>query len=320
MLSLIAKKLYLLRIFTNNVMKRLFLLCSIIIFTATSLFSQIKKCKKDFCLDKIPLWEIADGSKATTKLYTYIPSNFSSERTPAVIICPGGSYHHLGIDNEGHHVAKWFAEQGIAAFVLRYRVSSNGAHHPDMIQDLQLAIAFLKASADAFEIDTTKIGAIGFSAGGHLVAHGGVTHNNFIQEKYPASKKYDLRPDFVMSIYPVVSMEDSIAHKRSRKNLLTRKFTENDIHTFSLEQNVPNDMPPTFVLACTDDDVVDIRNARALGDALNKKHIKNCMFTELPTGGHGFGMFRTKSESTQNWADKILIDWLKTINVLPVSK
>ena len=191
---------------------------------------------------------------------------------PAVIICPGGSYHHLGMKHEGYQVAQWFAQKGYAAFVLRYRVSSHGAHHPDMIQDLQLTIALIKKFGNEL-IDTTKIGAIGFSAGGHLVLHSGIEKHNYIKNEFPSSEKYGLRPNYIMAIYPVVSMEDSIAHQKSRKNLLTKKYTQDDIHKFSIEQNIPDDMPPTFVLACTDDDVVDVRNSRALWQSLKEKNI-----------------------------------------------
>lgn len=292
---------------------------SIALFNANA---QVSSCKKANCTDEIALWDLIDGSKKTTRLYTYLPASYDTSDTkiPAVIICPGGSYHHLGMPHEGHQVAQWFVEQGIAAFVLRYRVSSHGAHHPDMIQDIQATITYLKTFADVYKIDTTKIGAIGFSAGGHLVAHAAITHENFIKKEFPISAKYDLRPNFVMPIYPVISMEDSIAHVRSRKNLLTKNYTEQDIHKFSLEQNVPDDMPPTFILACTDDDVVDIRNSRALFEALKQKQISNYMFTELPVGGHGFGMFKTKSEQTKNWADKLLKNWLEQIKVIPTTQ
>lgn len=260
------------------------------------------------------------SANAPTEFYNKFLHKQTDTKYPAVIICPGGSYHHLGMKHEGYQVARWFAQQGIVAFVLRYRVSSHGAHNPDMIQDLQLSIALLKQYADVWHIDTTRIGAIGFSAGGHLVAHAAITKENFIQKEVPTSTKYSLRPNFVMPIYPVVSMEDSIAHVRSRKNLLTKNYTKEDIHKFSLEQNIPDDMPPTFILACTDDDVVDIRNSRALFSALPKKIIYECKYTEIPVGGHGFGMFKTKSEQTKDWADKLLKNWLELIEILPVTR
>ncbi|MBR7034326.1 MAG: alpha/beta hydrolase, partial [Bacteroidales bacterium] len=249
-------------------------------------------------------------TKETTRIYTFLPTNYSKEdkKVPAVIICPGGSYHHLGMKHEGYQVAQWFAQNGYAAFVLRYRVSSHGYHHPAMIQDLQLTIALIKKFGNEW-IDTTKIGAIGFSAGGHLVLHSGIEKQNYIKNEFPASEKYGLRPNYIMAIYPVVSMEDSIVHQKSRKNLLTKKYTESDIHQFSIEQNIPDDMPPTFVLACTDDDVVDVRNSQALWKSLKEKQTYY-LYNEIQTGGHGFGMFKTKSEQTKDWNEKLLKPWL----------
>ena len=108
-------------------------------------------------------------------------------------------------------------------------------------------------------------------------------------------------------------MEDSITHQKSRKNLLTKKYTQDDIHKFSIEQNIPDDMPPTFVLACTDDDVVDVRNSRALWKSLKEKNINMYYYAELTTGGHGFGMYKNKSESTKDWNEHHLIWWLDHI-------
>jgi len=305
-------------------MRRFLSLLFFFVFLSQISFSQyVTRCKEDGCTSKVAPWQYVHSvtsngkvknKKETTRIYTFLPTNYSkdNEKVPAVIICPGGSYHHLGMKYEGYQVAQWFAQKGYAAFVLRYRVSSHGAHHPDMIQDLQLTIALIKKFGNEL-IDTTKIGAIGFSAGGHLVLHSGIEKHNYIKNEFPTSEKYGLRPNYIMAIYPVVSMEDSIVHQKSRKNLLTKKYTESDIHQFSIEQNIPDDMPPTFVLACTDDDVVDVRNSRALWKSLKEKNINMYYYAELTTGGHGFGMYKNKSESTKDWNEHHLIWWLDHI-------
>lgn len=305
-------------------MRRFLSLLFFFVFFSQISFSQyVTRCKEDGCTSKVAPWQYVHSvtsngkvknKKETTRIYTFLPTNYSkdNEKVPAVIICPGGSYHHLGMKYEGYQVAQWFAQKGYAAFVLRYRVSSHGAHHPDMIQDLQLTIALIKKFGNEW-IDTTKIGAIGFSAGGHLVLHSGIEKHNYIKNEFPTSEKYGLRPNYIMAIYPVVSMEDSIAHQKSRKNLLTKKYTQDDIHKFSIEQNIPDDMPPTFVLACTDDDVVDVRNSRALWKSLKEKNINMYYYAELTTGGHGFGMYKNKSESTKDWNEHHLIWWLDHI-------
>lgn len=264
--------------------------------------------------------------RATSKIYVYpatqpLVQHTATQQTattPAVIICPGGSYHHLGMKHEGHQVAQWFQEQGITAFVLRYRVSSHRFHHPAMIEDIQYTIYTIRKNALKMNIDTTKIGAIGFSAGGHLVLHAGATHTNYLQKDLLIdSENIGVRPNCVMAIYPVVSMEDSIAHVRSRKNLLTQKYTKTDIQQFSIEQNIPTDMPPIFLLAAEDDDVVDFRNSEVLDKALTKANISH-EFMHLKHGGHGFGMFRTTTEESKNWNEQ-LYKWLEKNEMLPKS-
>lgn len=295
------------------------LLCFFVFFSQISFSQYVTRCKEDGCTSKVAPWQYVHSvtsngkvknKKETTRIYTFLPTNYSkdNEKVPAVIICPGGSYHHLGMKHEGYQVAQWFAQNGYAAFVLRYRVSSHGYHHPAMIQDLQLTIALIKKFGNEW-IDTTRIGAIGFSAGGHLVLYSGIEKQNYIAKEYPASEKYGLRPNYIMAIYPVVSMEDSIVHEKSRKNLLTKKYTQDDIHKFSIDQNIPDDMPPTFVLACTDDDVVDVRNSWALWKSLKEKHTYY-LYDEIQTGGHGFGMYKNKSELTKDWNEQLLKPWL----------
>lgn len=298
----------------------------IICFCSTSAYPQyVTKCKKNGCSTEITPWtyvhdQQTDGtikkSKETTRIYTFEPEkNVSNEKKiPAVIICPGGSYHHLGVWHEGYAVARWFAKQGFAAFVLRYRVSSHGAHHPDMIQDLQLSIALIKKYGSEW-IDTSKIGAIGFSAGGHLVLYGGTTDKNYISSEFPESQNYNLRPNYVMAVYPVVSMEDSLAHVRSRKNLLTKQYTEQDKHDFSIEENIPDDMPPTFIFAAHDDDVVDFRNSNYVWQAIQKKSIPNSAFFPQDNGGHGFGMSERKQNDAIPRLKDGLLFWMHSIGL-----
>lgn len=260
----------------------------------------------------VKLWkDIPDefsGKQKRPELRVFYPTS-GNNTGAAVIICPGGSYHHLGLVNEGSEVASWFAENGITAFVLRYRVGMFGNHHPAMIEDFQRAIQILRENADFYKIDSNRIGAIGFSAGGHLVTMAGVfAKNNFLKAK-GISARTSLCPNFIIPIYPVVSMQDSIAHVRSRKNLLTKKYTKELQDRFSLEQQIPSDMPPVFMLACKDDPVVDYRNSTVLYNALMAKNIPT-VFYLFEHGGHGFGMLRTKSNETKNW-NLLLLGWMK---------
>lgn len=259
-----------------------------------------------------------------------------NQNLPAVIICPGGSYHHLGMKYEGFATMRWFTSVGIRAFVLRYRVAYNCHHYPDQLEDLQMAIAYLRAHADEFQIDKNKIGAIGFSAGGHLVTMAGEFSSRNELEKLGVHTSESLRPDFVMPIYPVVSMQDDIAHKWSRRSLLGHKWKKPDAtkgwnfftnfwgheysqslkDEFSMEKNVLDDMPPTFLLACEDDPVVIYENSVRLDAALTEKNIPH-IFVNYTKGGHGFGM-KTDSEIMEEtqWNDEKLLPWLKEIGIL----
>jgi acetyl esterase/lipase len=181
--------------------------------------------------EEYKLWsgtQIARNSIETPSL-TPFPASDKLNTHVAVIICPGGSYYHLALNQEGYDVAKWFQSKGINAFVLKYRVSFFGYHHPAMIEDLQRSIQYVKENAGDWDIDTSKVGLIGFSAGGHLVATGGTMFREDFLIPLGVRPKVSLRPNFVVTVYPVISMQDSIAHKWSRKNLLGPNYTQEQV-------------------------------------------------------------------------------------------
>ncbi len=262
----------------------------------------------------IKLWDNPkDRKEVRPELRVFHPSQEQGKSKTCILICPGGSYHHLGLINEGEEVAEYFNQWGVTAVVLRYRVSMRGNHHPAMIEDFQRAMQLIHENAEKWGIET--IGAIGFSAGGHLVTMGGAFYKDNYLKKRGINVADDLlRPAFVCPIYPVVSMQDSIVHHKSRVDLLTKKYTEKDKEHFSMEKQIPTDMPPVFLLACKDDDVVDYRNSEVLYKALMEKGI-SCEYHLMNKGGHGFGMIRTRSEETHNWG-VILEKWLKQNNLL----
>ena len=109
-----------------------------------------------------------------------------------------------------------------------------------------------------------------------------------------------------MPIYPVVSMQDDIAHRWSRKSLLGKDQTQDRKNRFSMELNVPQDMPPTYVVVCKDDNVVDYRNSVALYDALKEKGIQNCEFHMYEWGKHGFGMVDGPFMKEFRWNEPLL--------------
>ena len=327
--------------------RKLFLPLLLILSLSGSIFAKDYE-KKIFLWDGVPKMET---QKRDTILY-YCPvekekseqsanksqsqEDEQKEPTPAVIICPGGSYHHLGMTHEGFASASWFNSIGITAFVLRYRVAYNCHHYPDQLQDIQMATAYIRQHAQEFNIDKNKIGAIGFSAGGHLVTMAGEfasSHNELTKLGIETSES--LRPDFVMPIYPVVTMQDDIAHKWSRKSLLGHQwkapsatrgwsltnfwghaYSQSLKDEFSMELNVPDDMPPTFLLACEDDPVVIYENSVRLDAALSQKKVPH-IFVSYPKGGHGFGMKKNSYIMKEShWNDEKLLPWLKEIGII----
>ncbi len=263
----------------------------------------------------IKLWKNVPGMKSMpTKLYVY-PAPKENNTGVAVVVCPGGSYAHtMGIATEGFGVAEWLNSQGITAFVLKYRVGSKGYHHPAMIEDAQYAICYVREHAKAYGINPDKVGIMGFSAGGHLATMAGAFHKtNFLADK---KVKFDvsLRPDFVVPVYPVVSMLDGIAHERSRRNLLTRHYTAEERALLSMELNIPPNMPPTLVVTAKDDPVVKYENSVRLDNSLTKASIPH-KFLLYETGGHGYGMDEKLAPEAGQWKYSF-IKWLHEIKIL----
>jgi len=233
----------------------------------------------------------------------YVPAVKSENaRKPAVVICPGGSYHHLGMTNEGFCSARWFSALGIEAFVLRYRTAFYDHHYPDQINDISSAIKYIRDNAEKYGVDASKVGAIGYSAGGHLVASSAENTDK------------SLRPDFVMPIYPVVTLQDDIGHKWSRKSLFPKNVTQEQKDLCSLEMHVPEDMCPAFLLACEDDPIVIYENSVRFDKAMTDKNIPH-VFVSYTEGGHGFGMKNGWFMKKYHWNDEKLLPWLKSIGI-----
>lgn len=290
----------------NLKIKKLFFVFGIF-FVSSLMFAKSGK--------SIRLWkDVPKMEKYKSTMYFH-PANSSDGKNTkaAIIVCPGGSYHHLGLYNEGYKSSEWFSKKGVAAFTLRYRTAENGFHSPAMLQDIQRAIQIVRENAEKFGIDVNKVGVIGYSAGGHLVTMAGAfyeTHDEL--KKLGIEHKVSLRPDFCIPVYPVVSMEDSIAHKWSRKSLLGKNMSEERKIEFSMEKQIPSDMPPTYIVVCLDDPVVDYRNSYVLYDALKAKNIP-CQLEVYDWGKHGFGMLNNKFMKEFNWNEKMWNNFLENL-------
>lgn len=281
---------------------------SLLLFFASALFAQPKP---------LHLWKEVPSMKHQnkTQLYVYLAPD-SINTGVCVIVCPGGSYSHLmGIKTEGYGVAEWLNSQGINAFVLRYRVGMYGYHHPAMIQDVQRAIQYVRDHAQEFRVNPNKLGTMGFSAGGHLVTMSGAFYKENYLTPLGVESSAGLRPNFVVPVYPVVSMQDSIAHQRSRKNLLSNRYTKQQQDQFSMELQMRQDMPPTFLVTAKDDPVVMYQNSVCLDRALSAAGVPH-VFLLYDTGGHGYGMDENLAGETAKWRFKF-VQWLRDIRILP---
>ena len=257
------------------------------------------------------IWEGTDCRKKV-EMTAYLAEG---EGNTAVIICPGGSYFWHDMKNEGQLVAEWLRENGISAFVLKYRTAGTpafvlryrhlfrGVRYPDALNDLSQALMIVRCKSKELGIDPRKVGAMGFSAGGHLVMTGA--------ELLPRAE----RPSFVAAIYPVVTMTEECVHKRSRRALLGDNKKNNKAlkQLLSLEQNVPDDCPPVFLVNCMDDPTVHYHNSELLDSALSHKNIPHT-YIQYKTGGHGFGASDVKGTTeSRQWKDEF-IKWIKTLN------
>ncbi|MCC2546343.1 alpha/beta hydrolase [Hymenobacter sp. BT175] len=225
----------------------------------------------------------------------------------AVIICPGGGYTRLSIDHEGYNVARRLNEMGITAFVLKYRLP-NEKSQPEKtlapLLDAQQAVRLVRERAREFGVNPARVGLMGFSAGGHLASTAGT---QFAQPAGAASSSTSVRPDFLVLLYPVINLSDSLMHGGSRTSLLGAAPTAELIRQYSSDRQVTSRTPPTFLVHAGDDKSVKVQNSLVFYQACLRHGVPAEMHI-YPKGGHGFGLNNktTKDDWTQrlqNWLD-----------------
>jgi acetyl esterase/lipase len=238
-------------------------------------------------------------------LTVYLPPAGKSNGT-AVIICPGGGYVHLAFTHEGTDVARMLNGMGITAFLLKYRLPDDGTMVDKTIgplQDAQRAIQLVRQRAAGWGVNPSRVGILGFSAGGHLASTAG-TH--FDKAYIDNKDNISLRPDFMVLLYPVISFDDNYGHRGSRDALLGLHPDTALIRKYSNEFQVTAATPPTFIIHAEDDNVVPVVNTLYFYEALQRHGVPAEMHI-YPKGGHGFGMHNTTT--TDEWTDR-LRNWL----------
>jgi acetyl esterase/lipase len=246
------------------------------------------------------------SKSAEPTLTVYQPAKKKANGT-ALIVCPGGGYSSVVMKKEGDDIAKFFTEWGITAFVLKYRLPNDTTMVQKEIgplQDAQRALQVVRSRAKEWNINANKVGIIGFSAGGHLAATLG-TH--FKKAVIPNPGHTNLRPDFMILAYPVISFNDSLAHGGSKTHLLGNNPSNKLVKEYSNELHVTKETPPTFLVHAKDDNKVPVSNSTVFYDALVKNHVPAEIYL-YEKGSHGFALNNTTSP--EKWTDRLKI-WMK---------
>ncbi|HEY9125171.1 MAG TPA: alpha/beta hydrolase [Bacteroidales bacterium] len=221
----------------------------------------------------------------------------------AVVICPGGGYYVVVYDGEGVLTAKELAKNGIAAFVLKYRLPDDSLEMDKTIaplQDAQQAIKVVRENAANWGVDVHKVGIMGFSAGGHLAS---TVATHFDKPVIENTNNTNLRPDFQILVYPVISMQDSLTHRDSRNCLLGKNPSKQMIDLYSNELQVTANTPPAYLTHAGDDKLVDVDNSIVYFEKL--RHLKVPVEMHIyQKGDHGF-IFKH-----QGWMEP-LFRWMK---------
>ena len=232
-------------------------------------------------------------------LELYLPEK-SRATGAGVIVCPGGGYKVLTYQAEGVRTAKEFARNGVAAFVLKYRLPDDSLMVDKKIgplQDAQQAIKLVREHAVEWGLNVNKIGIMGFSAGGHLAA---TVATHFDTALIENNAHTNLRPDFLILVYPVISMQTALTHMDSRTNLLGKTPSQESIDYFSNELHVNEATPPTYLTHAGDDKLVDVDNSIVFYEKLRHANVPSELHL-FATGGHGFVL----GQRTEEWMSPI---------------
>jgi acetyl esterase/lipase len=266
--------------------------------------------------EKVPLWNkkapIGDGKFQDAEVWITVHRPKSPNGT-AMVICPGGGYGGLVTTAEGHGIASWLNKHDITGVVLEYRLPAGRSQVP--LLDAQRAIRMVRANAETWHLDKSRIGIIGFSAGGHLASTAGTHFDAGDPSSEEPIAKESCRPDFMVLVYPVISMGDK-GHGGSRNNLLGKNPDPKLVELYSNEKQVTAKTPPAYLAHAKDDRVVVPENSKLFYNALVKNNVA-ARYLELPSGGHGLNGY--KGPNWDMWQEGSL-KWLADMKLVPAAK
>jgi acetyl esterase/lipase len=242
-------------------------------------------------------------------LTVFLPAPEKANGT-AVVICPGGGYHVLLMTREGCDIARAFNKLGIAAFVLKYRLPDDRIMTDISIgplQDAQRAFEVIRENAAEWNVNPARIGIMGFSAGGHLASTAGTHFDKILTG---SASEISVRPDFMILVYPVISLSDSLGHIGSREYLLGKDPSDKQIRLFSNELQVTKSTPPAFIILAGDDTVVKPENSLKFYDALKMNGVVAEMHI-YSSGEHGF----LKTPPFEEWFGRCCF-WMQSNGLL----
>ncbi|HTX65962.1 MAG TPA: alpha/beta hydrolase [Opitutaceae bacterium] len=244
---------------------------------------------------------------------TWYPAPADIATGTAVIVCPGGGYGWLSMEKEGSSPAHWLNGLGVSAFMLKYRVAPY--EHPAELRDVLRAVRLVRSRAAEFGIRPDRLGVMGFSAGGHLASCAGTLYDAPEGRTGAALDAVSARPDFLVLIYPVITMREPFAHAGSRRNLLGPNPTEEQLHHLSTDEQVTQDTPPTFLVETTADRTVPVENSLRFYEALRRAGVAGAEMHLYEQGPHGFGL-RPGFGAASEWPHLCEL-WLRQHGWLP---
>lgn len=292
---------------------RCLLNAGISILIATSLGVELQSEATGADPQRIPLWNgpapVGNGKFQVEESWITVHRPAKANGA-AIVICPGGGYGGLVTGPEGHGIAKWLNGHGITGVVLEYRLPAGRPFVP--LLDAQRALRTVRANAKQWGVDPSRIGIMGFSAGGHLASTAGTHFDDGNPIATDPVDRIGCRPDFVILVYPVITMGEK-THRGSKRNLLGKAPAAELVELFSNEKQVAAQTPPTFLAHARDDKPVPPENSKALYEALQAEKIPS-YYLELPSGGHGLNGY--KGPMWDAWQERSLA-WLADLKFAP---